>query len=711
MLKKTLIVLMLPLVSLLGITVATALWSIVSSQASSQTARSPQQAGSAMATAPTGTLQKMIVESGSVTMDLDLNGLNGSGSLVARPVTLQFAVGANSFFPILVFNNLLRGPEQGTMALIRAGINAPGYSLPGTLGASVKQLLIEKLPSDRGHDLAVRDGNTGFIFFNVEGHQYNYDAKAQSLSITNGRLLVSKEFANALGRPSDAGAIVGKISVGAAMQPIEIDRLANGEPQSGVMPAVGTVPGPDVIVGNLIDLVQLDNGAVNGKVGVSLGTDACNKGTENVEWIALPDNRHPFIPQNLYRMSGGNDNTQQFEQIGQSWGKHAFAAASSNTCGFGCNGVGGDHLGSGCSDAYGAGLNGAQDLIGSRAWVNPFTGFFAQNPNPNDHSGHVHAPADPTAHRILVDVNDLNTSLNVGATYFAEAEYIVPHEGTWCQSHPTECNMYNNASYRQCSVIGINQPFSFNFVGNTVREQPAIMAWTGATVNEGEPDPGNDGIFFVGYKVTGPNAGVYHYEYAIYNQNLDRAIQSFEIVYPLFPPIVLDNVGFHAPPQHPPFANDGTQGDAGYSSDPWIFTTSFTSATWNCETLAQNPNANAIRFGTLYNFRFDSTAPPADSTANIGFFKTGSPISVQIQAPAQSDATPTATPTPISPTPTPTPTATPTLTPTVTPTATPTITPTPTPPATPTATPTATATATPRAVPRSRPTPHPRPTP
>ena len=195
---------------------------------------------------------------------------------------------------------------------------------------------------------------------------------------------------------------------------------------------------------------------------------------------------------------------RRFEQIGQSWGKHAFTAASSNTCNFGCNGVGGHHLGSGCSDAYGAGLNGAQDLIGSRAWVNPFTGFFAQNPDPNDHSGHVHAPTDPTAHRILVDVNDLNTSLNVGATYFAEAEYIVPHEGTWCQSHPDQCNMYNNASYRQCSVIGINQPFSFNFVGNTVREQPAIKAWTGATVNQIEPDHGNDGIWFMGYKVTRP---------------------------------------------------------------------------------------------------------------------------------------------------------------------------------------------------------------
>ena len=474
--------------------------------------------------------------------------------------------------------------------------------------------------------------------------------------------------------------MVGKISVGAAMQPIEIDQLVNGKPQSVSMPAVGTVPGPDVIVGELIGLEQSEPGAVNGQVGLALGTDACNKGTENVAWIALPNNNHPFIPQNLYRMSGGADNTERFEQIGQSWGKHAFAAASSNTCGFGCNGVGGDHLGSGCSDAYGAGLNGSQFGIGSRAWVNPFTGFFAQNPDPNDHSGHNH---DVTSHRILVETSDLIPAQNQGATYFAEANYIVPDEGIWCQSHPTECNMYNNASYQQQSVSGGPTNFGFSPIGATVREQPAIMAWTGAIVNEGEPDPGNDGIFFVGYKVTGPNAGVYHYEYAVYNQNLDRAIQSFEVVFPLFPPD-LSNAGFHAPPQHPGWTNDGTQNNQGYSSDPWIFTAGFTSATWNCETFAQNQNANAIRFGTLYNFRFDSNAPPAETTANIGFFKTGSPISVKVQAPEQSDATPT-------------PTATATATATVTPPTSPTPTQTPTPTATPTAT--------------VRPTPTPRPNP
>ena len=37
------------------------------------------------------------------------------------------------------------------------------------LGASLKQLVVEKLPSDQGFDLAVRDSKTGFTFFNVEG--------------------------------------------------------------------------------------------------------------------------------------------------------------------------------------------------------------------------------------------------------------------------------------------------------------------------------------------------------------------------------------------------------------------------------------------------------------------------------------------------------------------------------------------------------------
>src|SRR2546430_10388485 len=121
-----------------------------------------------------GTLQKMIVESGMVTMELDLDRLSGDGSLVAKVVQLRFDVAANSFFSVLVFNDLLRGPEQGSMALVpQYSINAPGYSnLPIALARSLKQLVIEKLPSDAAFDLAVRDGTTGFTFFNIEGDQY-----------------------------------------------------------------------------------------------------------------------------------------------------------------------------------------------------------------------------------------------------------------------------------------------------------------------------------------------------------------------------------------------------------------------------------------------------------------------------------------------------------------------------------------------------------
>ena len=128
--------------------------------------------------------------------------------------------------------------------------------------------MIEKLPSDAAFDLAVRDGKTGFTFFNIEGHQYDYDAKAQSLSITGGNLLVSQEFANALGRPADASATVGKISIGAAMQPIEIrtnrqrrnpigDHAATAKLQRGCGDAdCACAPGPDVIVGDLPEMAQ-----------------------------------------------------------------------------------------------------------------------------------------------------------------------------------------------------------------------------------------------------------------------------------------------------------------------------------------------------------------------------------------------------------------------------------------------------------------------
>ena len=299
----------------------------------------------------TGTLQKMIVENGNVTLNVDLNGLNGSNALITRPAALQFAAATNSFFSILVFNDQLRGAEPGSIALVPQGRPVP--LLPSLLATSLKQLVVEKLPAESAFDMAVRDAKTGFTFFKIEGHQSDYDARRQLLDIHNGRLLMSKEFAAALGRPADADSVVGKISISAKMQPIEVTQLVNGEPKSMILPALpnpnpGTTPGPDVIVGDLPAMAQF--GSAGTQVGVAVATTSCNAGTIDLDWFALPQTDHPVIPQNLYRMSGGTDNTERFEQIGQSWLKHAFTALTQNICNFGCNGVGGSHLGSGCSD-------------------------------------------------------------------------------------------------------------------------------------------------------------------------------------------------------------------------------------------------------------------------------------------------------------------------------------------------------------------------
>jgi hypothetical protein len=436
--------------------------------------------------------------------------------------------------------------------------------------------------------------------------------------------------------------------------------ISSGDSASRTDPAApeGLNQGPDIITGDIGSVGTLEQfGSSGTQVGLAVGTTACNPGNVTVNFVPMPQTTHPIIPHNLYRMSGGSGNNDRFEQIGQSWVKHTFGAKAADDCGFGCTDTGTlTLLGVGCSDTYAGYQNAIQDDLGSRALVNPFTGAFQSNAN--DHTSHTHTG---TSHRILVEGSDLNTTLNPGATYYAEVQYISSDEYAWCQTHPGQCNMYNNASYRQYTVTGTTS-FVFADAGPTVRMAAAITTWTGATIQPIEPAPGVDGRAFVAYKVTGPAAGVWHYEYAIYNENLDRAIQSFSV--PLGCGITVSNLGFHAPLNHPGFPNDGTQGDAGFSNAAWSSTQSASDVSWSAETFGQNQNANAIRWGTLYNFRFDSDKSPLPVNATIGFFKTGTPVTVAILGPNACNVVPSPTPTvPPSPTPPASPTPTPSATP------------------------------------------------
>src|SRR5690606_15210812 len=168
----------------------------------------------------------------------------------------------------------------------------------------------------------------------VEGQEIDYDGAGRTLGIKGGRLVMTEAFANALGLRKGAGTVVGEITINATMRTIETTVVDNGQVVRDELPAdplAGTVPGPDVMVGDLNGLAQF-GGQDGDYVGLAVGTDSCNFGTVNLHWQALPSNDHPVIPQNMYRMSGGADGQETFEQIGQSNVKHAFTALTQNLC-------------------------------------------------------------------------------------------------------------------------------------------------------------------------------------------------------------------------------------------------------------------------------------------------------------------------------------------------------------------------------------------
>jgi hypothetical protein len=150
---------------------------------------------------------------------------------------------------------------------------------------------------------------------------------------------------------------------------------------------------------------------------------------------------------------------------------------------------------------------------------------------------------------------------------------------------------------RVVSPFNVTGTTSFNFVRRRWDRPmltPAITAWPGATINTDRAGPGVDGRAFVAYKVTGPVAerGIMS-THSLITKICDRSIQSFSVPLGCAP---VSRPRFHAPPNHPGIANDGTQGSGGYSNAPWNFESERKlDATWSSETLPQT--RTPTRFG------------------------------------------------------------------------------------------------------------------
>lgn len=412
-------------------------------------------------------------------------------------------------------------------------------------------------------------------------------------------------------------------------------RLSGGETDGGCTPNNG----PDIIVGDLIDIGNYTTGAaVNGRLAFSVGTTSCNNGDQNVPWQASTSH-HPIIGQSFYRIKDG-----RIEHIGQSWLKHGFTALTQNLC-CTCNGAGGSVLGVGCSDPYTAGLNGSQGNLGPKFEVNAANGVYTW---PSAWRTFT-TGATALTKRLQVRQDDMDPALNSGAIYIAEGQYISFEDAQWLGINPTGGNGLNNASYRRFTFnwnsTARTVTGSPSWSGSTQRTKTAIQAWAdfvpGVTlVNVDVPNEGGTGVFgrfIVGYKVTNNGNGTWDYEYAIQNLNSDRSASSFTIAANGTPTIT--NIGFHDVDYH---SGDGfgstTASPVNFDGTDWSPTVDGSGISWAAigGADAANPNANALRWGTLYNFRFRANQPPVATTATLGLFKPGTPTSMTlpIQGPA-----------------------------------------------------------------------------
>jgi hypothetical protein len=149
---------------------------------------------------------------------------------------------------------------------------------------------------------------------------------------------------------------------------------------------------------------------------------------------------------------------------------------------------------------------------------------------------------------------------------------------------------------------------------------PAIRAWNDydATVRETELQVDGEGLFIIAAKASDIGSGWWHYEYAIQNLNSHRSAKSFSI--PFDPTGTVANIGFHDVDYHSGEPFSGLDWSATVSSEGTVSV-----ITWSTQDFAVNANANALRWGTLYNFRFDINRQPQTTTATLGLFRPGIP--------------------------------------------------------------------------------------
>lgn len=380
--------------------------------------------------------------------------------------------------------------------------------------------------------------------------------------------------------------------------------------------------GPDCISSSHNDVARNGTNAAGTIIGYSIGSVTCNRGDMTME--AGPNSTiRPLVGQAMFRLKSytapGGATYQRFESIGQGWCKWVGVPVngSHTSCGT-CSGGGGTgFMGVNCADTYGSGFNGPTGMA-RRTFINPTTGYLL-----GTRGGGTGETAINT--RLQVAAADV-AAQPAGTRFFVETVHLLPHDATWVRpGQVVAINAMNNASSQEININGgVGNPA---LLGGFNQQIPAIARWqlvdpsvTLVTADHDDtpnPNPAFPNTFirsrfYVAAKVTDLGSGNWRYEYAVYNLNSDRSAD--EIAIPLPASASFSDYTFRHPLYH--------SGEA-ISNAPWTTTREGDVVKFATEKYAANNNANAIRWGTMYNFGFTSNAAPGTGVAGISLFKPG----------------------------------------------------------------------------------------
>ena len=210
-------------------------------------------------------------------------------------------------------------------------------------------------------------------------------------------------------------------------------------------------------------------------------------------------------------------------------------------------------------------------------------------------------------HRLQVREADLDPATHPGAQYLAEL-YVLSHD---------DVDHTNSLGWKHFTVNGApGADWTLEFEEDLAESGSAFRAWSGATVTtipEDLAEGSEDGRCYLIAKVTENANGTWHYEYAIFNLDMARAIASLSI--PVDLSTFITNIEFNAVRSH---------GEA-FSNVPWNARRTDDSLIWETEPFELNPRSNPLRWGTLYNFRFDANVEATEVIATLHTFMPGIP--------------------------------------------------------------------------------------